>query len=235
MNQKNPKAALIVIDLENGFVEEGAAHQIAMAKASIPACAKVITASREAEIPVIFVKRIYRQNGSDVEITRWQPWLNGGKAMTPSSCGLQSAEAPPEIKPKAGDYTIVKPRWSAFFQTELDLILRRLGVQLVILIGTTTPNCIRTTAYDANSLDYEVLIIEDCCTSATKEIQQANISDLKRMGAVITDSESYCQGLPRLPFENLVSAIRLNMEDTKDNPEPIQEMADGSVGWFDRW
>lgn len=80
---------------------------------------------------------------------------------------------------------IIKPRWSAFFQTELDLILRRKNIDTVILTGTTTPNCIRATCYDAVALDYRTVILEQCCSSNTREIQQANIEDMERIGAVI--------------------------------------------------
>ena len=93
---------------------------------------------------------------------------------------------------KKGDYTIINPRFSAFFQTELDLILRSLGVKTVILKGTTTPNCIRTSCYDGLSLDYHILIIEDCCSSNTAEIQRVNMEDMARVGAVITDSDTFC-------------------------------------------
>ena len=60
--------------------------------------------------------------------------------------------APLEVKP--GDHYIAKKRWSAFFQTHLDLLFRRLGVANVVLAGVQTPNCIRGTAYDAIALDY---------------------------------------------------------------------------------
>ena len=83
------------------------------------------------------------------------------------------------------DYQIIKPRWSGFFQTELDLILRRLQIETVVLIGTTTPNCVRTTCYDAIALDYETIIIEQCCSSQTEEIQRANMEDMEHIGAKI--------------------------------------------------
>ena len=72
------------------------------------------------------------------------------------------------------DYRIVKPRFSGFFGTPLDLILRRLGVDTVILAGTTTPNCIRTSCYDALSLDYDAIVLSDCTSSVTEEVQRAN-------------------------------------------------------------
>ena len=85
---------------------------------------------------------------------------------------------PAQLEPKAGDYTIIKPRFSAFFQTELDLILRRLCVDTILLTGTTTPNCIRATCYDGLSLDYNVAVIADCCSSRNEAVQQANLEDI---------------------------------------------------------
>ncbi|MBR4283198.1 MAG: isochorismatase family protein, partial [Anaerotignum sp.] len=57
--------------------------------------------------------------------------------------------------------------------------------------GTTTPNCIRTTCYDGLSLDYNILIVEDCCSSNTEEIQRVNMEDMERVGAVLTSAEVF--------------------------------------------
>lgn len=65
------------------------------------------------------------------------------------------------------------------------MILRRLGVDTVILAGTTTPNCIRTSCYDALSLDYNVIVLSDCTSSVTQEVQDANLADMARVGAQI--------------------------------------------------
>ena len=83
------------------------------------------------------------------------------------------------------DYRIIKPRFSAFFHTSLDLILRRLGVDTVILAGTTTPNCVRSSCYDALSLDYDVIVLSDCTSSVTMQVQQANLDDMARIGTRI--------------------------------------------------
>ena len=183
--------ALVVIDMENAFLDPTSPLCIKQALATVPACGSVIEKARERRIPVFFVNRIYRKNGSDVEFTRYQSWYDGDRYLAPGSTGPLSIDVPAEFKPMAGDYTIIKPRFSAFFQTELDLILRRLGVRTVILTGTTTPNCIRTSCYDGLSLDYNILIIEDCCSSNTEEIQRVNMEDMARVGAVITSSREF--------------------------------------------
>lgn len=185
------RAALIVIDMENAFISEESPLCIKQAAASVPACGRVIEKARERKIPVFFVNRIYRKNGSDVEFTRYESWADGGRYLAPGSTGPLSIDVPEEFKPMAGDYTIIKPRFSAFFQTELDLILRRLGVRTVFLIGTTTPNCIRTTCYDGLSLEYNIVVIEDCCSSNTEEIQRVNMEDMQRAGAVVIGSAEF--------------------------------------------
>ena len=199
-------AALLVIDMQNGFLNPRSAHCIPTAAATVPACAKAIASCRAQKIPVFFVIRKYRGNGSDVEFCRYESWRKGGKALSPL-CGEELSDAlPPEFGRREGDYTIVKPRFSAFFQTELDLILRRLGINTVLLAGTTTPNCIRATCYDALSLDYNVAILEDCVSSATEEIQKSNLRDMENIGAVLLSAKALSGGLSAL--ENEVSAVR---------------------------
>lgn len=183
--------ALVMIDMENAFIDPESPLCIKNALATVPACGKVIEKARERKIPVFFVNRVYRKNGSDVEFTRYQSWYDGNRYLAPGSTGPLSIDVPEEFQPKEGDYTIIKPRFSAFFQTELDLIFRRLGIRTVILTGTTTPNCIRTSCYDGLSLDYNIFIIEDCCSSNTEEIQRVNMEDMARVGAVITTSEEF--------------------------------------------
>lgn len=189
------KQALIIIDMQNGFLNPESPLCIRGARATVPACARVITACRRAGVPVIFVNRAYRADGSDVEHTRKAVWERGGKPLTPGSTGPLSVENPPEFGKTNTDYEIIKPRYSAFFQTPLDLLLRRLGADTLILTGTTTPNCIRTTCYDAISLDYRVVVLEDCCSSNSEEIQQANLLDMANVGAEIWMSSEFLETL----------------------------------------
>lgn len=188
------KAALIMIDMQNGFIHPKSAQCIRMAADTVPACAEALAYARKNQIPVFLVKRKYRADGSDVELSRYDSWKAGGRALSPGAPEEIGEEFPPELAPVRGEYVIIKPRWSAFFQTELDLILRRLDVRTVLLAGTTTPNCVRTTCYDALALDYNVVVLEDCCSSQTPEIQRANMEDMQRAGAFLTDTKGLCKG-----------------------------------------
>ena len=230
----NPtRAALILIDMENGFVEPEGGHCIRFAKSTVPACVRAVETAREKGIPVFFVKRIYRADGSDVELTRYAGWVAGNRACGPASTGPNSAQAPEGLRPQPGDYTIIKPRWSAFFQTELDLILRRLGIRTVILAGTTTPNCVRTTCYDAIALEYNAVVLTDCCSSQTEEIQRVNLEDMGRAGAILMDSAAFAgYGPDTVPDTS--AAIRAAMAGEAIAPEPFTQGPDG-VSWPDLW
>ena len=148
-----PKQALIMIDMQRGFLDSASPLCIPAAEETVPACAALIGRCHEAGVPVIYAVRHYRADGTDVEKPRAAAWASGGKPLS-EDCAAHLSDAFPDaftVLPQ--DYVLVKPRFSAFFHTGLDLILRRLGVQTVLLAGTTTPNCIRTTCYDAISLD----------------------------------------------------------------------------------
>ena len=196
--------ALLVIDMQNGFLNERSPLYIDGAAATVPACAEMIAFCREQNVPVFFVTRVYAADGSDVEHTRtrvyaadgsdvehtrYEVWAKGGKPLSPGCAKEISADMPEAFGEDKRDYHIIKPRYSAFFATGLDLILRRLGIRHLLLAGTTTPNCIRTTCYDAISLDYAVTVLSDCTSSKTPEIQESNLRDMANVGAVIASSK----------------------------------------------
>ena len=188
--------AVIVIDMQYGFIDPASPLCIPYAMATVPACARVIAKAHERGIPVIFVNRSYREDGLDVEKTRLKTWETA-KPMIPGAPLHLSAENPPELGRTPEDICIEKPRFSAFFSTKLDMLLRRMGIGHIYLMGTTTPNCIRTTCFDALCLDYDVSVLEDCTSSVTPEIQSANILDMKNIGAEITNSGEFCSDMTR--------------------------------------
>ena len=188
-------AALLVIDMQRGFLSPRSPLYIDGASATVPACAAVIEGCRACGVPVFFVTRAYAADGSDVEASRRAAWEGGGKPLSPGCAPELSTDMPEEFGVSESDRRIVKPRYSAFFATELDLILRRLGIRRLVLAGTTTPNCIRTSCYDALSLDYEVAVLADCSSSKTPEIQKSNLRDMESVGAEIISSAEFLRRL----------------------------------------
>lgn len=174
--------ALVVIDMQRGFLDASSPLFIPGAADTVPACARAIDCCHRAGVPVVFAVRHYRADGSDVERARYDVWARGGRPLSETCPPSMSDAWPGEFHRADTDYVIVKPRFSAFFHTELDLILRRLGVDTVLLAGTTTPNCIRSTFYDALSLDYDAAVLSDCTSSVTPAVQAANLADMQRVG-----------------------------------------------------
>ena len=181
-----PKQALIMIDMQRGFLDSASPLCIPAAEGTVPACSALIDRCHKAGVPVIYAVRHYRSDGTDVEKPRAAAWASGGKPLSEDCAAHLSDAFPAAFTVLPQDYVLVKPRFSAFFHTSLDLILRRLGVQTVLLAGTTTPNCIRTTCYDAISLDYDAVVLSD--SSVTDAVQAANLADMQRVGAVVCAS-----------------------------------------------
>lgn len=199
------RTALIMIDMQRAYLEPESPVCIPGAKDTVPACAELIRGCRARNIPVIFVARCYRDDGSDVEHPRVESWINAGRPVSVSAQGVLSGAFPEEFEVAHDDYIVVKPRFSAFFGTELDALLRRLGVDSLLMAGTTTPNCIRTSAYDAIALEYNVAVARDCTSSATEEIQRVNLEDMARIGVQLMDSKDFISGKAQI-YDSLTRA-----------------------------
>ncbi len=160
---------------------------------------------------VIHVVRKYAVDGSDVEPVRRRLWLDGASPLRRRSESLREAD---EIAPVPGETVMVKPSFSAFFNTALDETLREEGIDTVVLIGTTTPNCIRSTCYDALSLGYNAIVVEDATSSRNRAVQDSNIEDMRFIGATILDSATFAaQGLSDV--EDVVAEARKLIEPAR--------------------
>ena len=176
-------SALVLIDMQNGFVEPDGGLCIAGAKATLPACVQALEAARKQSIPVIHVRRHYAFDGHDVELGRLDTWLAAGKPL--SDARPDTLEPCPGLEALPGETIIIKPSWSAFDRTNLEEMLHDLGVTCVILAGTTTPNCIRSTCYDAMAHGFNVAVLSNATSSRSAKVQQANLEDMATVGARI--------------------------------------------------
>ena len=179
MTKRSIDCALVIVDMQNDFVMPGSPIRIAGAKATVPAIKKLLKAFRDSGLPVFHVIREYRPDGSDIEITRLDSFLERSKVVVPGTKGCEIID---ELRPMPGEYKIVKNRYSGFFMTELDLVLRRLGIEEIVVCGTELPSCVRTTVFDAISYNYITTVVEDGCSSQTPEINEANLRDIRNIG-----------------------------------------------------
>lgn len=184
--------ALLVIDMQNDFCQATADLFVAGAPQAVPRVIDAVSAFRDAGLPVIFVMRRHRADGSDVDRSRRELF-----ARRPFLVASPGADLVAGLSVEPGDYLVEKCRWSAFYATDLDLLLRRLNVDRLYLAGVQTPNCIRTTACDANARDYECVVLSDATASATPAVQDANLFDMANMGIRISTTAEVCAGLQR--------------------------------------
>jgi nicotinamidase-related amidase len=183
--------ALLIIDMQNDFVQPGAIACVAGAAASLPTVRRLLADARTKGWTVIHVTREHRADGSDVELFRREAF---GKGRGICVAGTAGADIVPELAPLPGEYRLKKRRFSAFLFTELDALLRRLGVSTLVLAGTQYPNCIRATAVDAMAHDYRAVVVTDACSAQTPDVASHNIYDLSRMGVFCVEFD----GLPTL-------------------------------------
>ena len=172
------RPALLVIDMQNDFLLDGAPMQMKGARSIVPNVRKVLEIFRHHKYPVFHVVRVHREDGSDVELFRRDQF-----SQTPFVVeGSQGSEIIAELAPLPGEYIIRKNRMSAFMNTDLDLILRSLGTDAIVITGIQTPNCIRTSAFDAAAHNYQTFLVEDAIAAKTDEVHQANLNDMANIG-----------------------------------------------------
>lgn len=183
-----PAKALIIIDMQNDFVLPGAPACVAGALATLPQISSLLAWFRQQQQPVFHLVREYRADGTDVERFRYDRFAAGNGYLLPGTRGCEIVES---LRPTADEYRIVKPRFSAFMQTKLQLILQRLEITELVVCGTQYPNCIRATVLDAVSLDYDVTLVTDATSAETAEIAAANVVDMKNIGVTCVTSEEF--------------------------------------------
>lgn len=156
---------VLVIDMQNGFCHErGSAARAGMTMKGmddvVAEHVRLLDRARVARLPIIFTRYGWRTNGVDVD-----PAMAAALGPEALRWGSWDAEIIDELPVDPADTVIDKPRFDCFLYTELDLVLRGLGAQRLLLTGTATNGCVETTARTATQLGYRVAVAEDA-TSA---------------------------------------------------------------------
>ncbi len=151
----------LVIDLQVDFF---AHERLARRRASLAASTNaLVQASRDGGAAVVWVKQEFSPDLSDATLEVKQRRIAVVIAGTPGAALL------PELDVRRTDHLVVKKRYSAFFGTDLDALLGRLGCTRLVVAGVNTHACVRTTVVDAYQRDYEVILARDCIDSHDPE------------------------------------------------------------------
>lgn len=170
-------SALLTIDVQNDFVLPGAPAEIPGSFEVLPAIRDLVLTFRENKMPIVHVVRLYRPDGSDAELCRRRLFEEGKPMVT---LGSRGAELVNDLKlgnaldlnpslllsgalQEAGkrEWIVYKPRWGAFYATNLESHLRNLGIDSLVIAGFNFPNCPRTTIYEASERDFKIVLVTD--------------------------------------------------------------------------
>ncbi len=189
------KVALLVIDMQNAYCHsEGSFAKLGIdtspLRSIIPNCRELIDAARFVKVPIIYAKYILRPDYKNGGVLTQEIW----PALTTVNyvaAGSWDSEIVNELTPDPNDFIIEKCRYSAFYGTGLDPVLRSLAINDIVICGVTTHFCVESTARDASQRDYRVFIIRDATAEVNPAWHEMSLTSFSLgWGWVITKEEA---------------------------------------------
>jgi nicotinamidase-related amidase len=187
MKLRKTKACLLVIDMQNEFLEDDGAIFFHYGAEIVPNVKRLIAACREASIPVVFTGHVHEDPAVDGGMTaEWWPLIKEGRCLIKGSRG---AEIYSGLRPRRTDKVIWKHRYSAFYNTDLEIILRGMGVTDLIITGVLTNVCCESTARDAFFHDFRVFFLADATASSEPEFHIATLRNVAYAFAYVVTAD----------------------------------------------
>jgi len=167
------KIAVVVVDMQDDFLLRGAPTELPRGRRIIPKLRRLLASARACGYPVFHIVTYHRRDGLDLEnLERIRGQLHCVE-------GSDGARIVRDLRPAEDDFVVVKRRYSGFYETTLDMLLRRLGVGIVVFTGVATNGCVLATALDAYFRDYWVVVVSDCVEAETRGLHEAGLTITK--------------------------------------------------------
>lgn len=192
------RTALLVVDMQRGFVDAGEAMEVPAARACVPIIRGLLEGFRAARLPVVFTAFVY---SPDVPLLVGElhpehkpaaPGAPRGFGMPSSSClaGSASAGVVDALAPRPDEPVIDKRWYDGFAGSALDGALRARGVTSLVVTGTMTDICVLATVIGAFNREYRVTVVEDAVATLWPEIQHATLDIVARAyGRVVSSKQ----------------------------------------------
>src|SRR6202045_1056104 len=207
------KSALGIIDMQRDFLEPGGfgaalGNDVSRLQAAVAPCREVLAAARRVGMLVIHTREGHRPDLSDApphKVERGEPAPRIG-APGPMGRILVRGEPGhdiiPELYPLKDEPVIDKPGKGAFYQTDLELMLRNRGIDTLFVCGVTTEVCVNTTVREANDRGFRCVVLSDCCASYFPQFHEAGLAMIKAKGGIfgtVAASQPLLNSLAGLP------------------------------------
>ncbi len=188
-------SALLVVDMQHGFLDPGASLEVPRGRAIIPALRRLITGCRALKVPVIFTQFVYSPavpclRGDPFGIEHLPPRSGQptGFGRPSGNClvglrpgtGPESADIIPELAPRPGELVLASHVYDKFLDTPLDLTLRCRGITHLLVAGVTTDVCVNSTVLAAANRNYRVTVLTDAVATLDEAIQAACLEIWRR-------------------------------------------------------
>ena len=176
-------SALLVVDMQVFFLDPASPTFTCGGEAILPNVGRMLHAFRQAGRPVIFTRHVHHPDHLDSGIMGW--WWEG-------MCleGSPESEVHPALAPLPGEKQVLKHRYSAFYNTDLETVLRCLKVEDLVITGVMTNLCCESTARDAYFRDHRVFFLADGTGSVSEELHLATLLNLAFGFAYVTTTET---------------------------------------------
>jgi ureidoacrylate peracid hydrolase len=154
---KPDRTAILVVDMQKVFCEQGGALYVPATAGIIQPIAALLECARAAKVPIIYLRHVVRGDGSDTGRMR-DLYPNVDRILGRDDPGIEIIDA---LRPRAGDVVVDKLFYSGFHNTDLDTVLRARDIDTLIVCGTVTNVCCDTTIRDAVHREYKVIALSD--------------------------------------------------------------------------
>ena len=185
--------AMIVVDMQNAYLDdEGSMSKSGMditeLKKTVSPVSSLITACRSADVPIIFTRYVLRADYKDAGLRS----VRGPRFKEINSLvtGTWDSELDPRMDHRLEDYVLDKTRYSSFYNTSLEVILRGLGVDTLIVCGVTTEICVESTVRDAYFRDFKIIVPKDAVAAMDIDRHKGTLATIEfGFGSVTTTAE----------------------------------------------
>jgi len=205
INGHHIKPALLIIDMQNGFISKGGSYDklgvdVSNYKAVIPTISKLINSCRDAKIPIFYTQAVREKSGIDLLTSthRILPKLREERIKTSPICVRDTwdADIVDELKPAATDHVVVKRRDSAFQDTEIDVWLKSLRIDTLVFCGIDTSICVETSFRDGFNSGYDVILISDATASGNREHYESTLGIVESYYGLVMKVNEFSRHLP---------------------------------------